>query len=109
MQIPFTHAMLTPAWKRLLRLFQKVNFGRVKRVVVRNGEPVFDPRPQVVRDIKFGGDNVSRPESVSVDYSLKPQVRELIEQLARLGDGVVKVIEVKHGLPFLMRVVESAD
>lgn len=34
------------------------------------------------------------------DFLLKRQVVELIEELTGLGDGIVSLIEVKHGLPF---------
>lgn len=32
-------ADLSPAWRRLLRLFQTINFGRVEELEIRNGEP----------------------------------------------------------------------
>jgi hypothetical protein len=100
---------LSPNRRRLVLLIQSVYFGRIEQLTIRNGEPVFDPPPRVVRDLKFGGDNGPRPESASVEFSLKPQMRELLEELTRLGDGTIEAIEVKHGAPFLMRVVGSAD
>jgi len=99
-------ASLPPAGQRLVRLMQELNFGHVQDLVVRDGEPVFDPPPRVVREVKFCGENGPRPETAKQDFTLKAQVRELLAQLAAVGDGVVRCIEVKHGLPFKMTVEE---
>jgi hypothetical protein len=101
-------ASLPPAGERLVRLMQELNFGQVRDLVVRDGEPVFDPPPRVVREVKFGGENGPRPEVAKGDFALKAQVRELLAQLEALGDGLVECIEVKHGLPFKMTVEEDA-
>jgi len=93
---------------RLIELMQELNFGQVRGLVVRDGEPVFDPPPRVVREVKFGSENGPRPESAKGDFALKAQVREMLAQLEALDDGVVECIEVKHGLPFKMTVEEDA-
>lgn len=99
-------ASLPPAGQRLVRLMQQLNFGRIEGLVVRGGEPVFDPPPRVVREVKFGAENGPRPEVAKADFALKAQVRELLAQLEAMGDGIVRCIEVKHGLPFKMTVEE---
>jgi len=99
-------ASLPPAGQRLVRLMQELNFGQVHDLVVRDGEPVFDPPPRVVREVKFCAENGPRPEAAKADFTLKSQVRELLAQLEAMGDGVVRCIEVKHGLPFKMTVEE---
>ena len=97
---------LSPGCKRLVELMQRVNFGRIEGIAVRDGEPVFDPPPRVVRKLKIGGDNGSRQEMGSTDFALRREVAELIEHLGRLGTGTVRCIEVKYGLPFLIEVEE---
>ena len=97
---------LTPSQRLLLIKMQQLNFGRIEGLAVRRGEPVFDPPPRVVREVKFGGENGPRPEMAKQDFALKAQVRELLTQLEAMGDGVVRCIEVKHGLPFKMTVEE---
>jgi len=101
-------ASLPSAGQRLVRLMQELNFGQVYDLVVRDGKPVFDPPPRVVREVKFGGENGPRPEVAKADFALKAQVRELLAQMEAMGDGVVRCIEVKHGLPFRMTVEEDA-
>ena len=107
MSVP-TKAALSPARQRLVILMQSIHFGRVENLVVRRGEPVFDPPPAIVREIKFGGDNGPHPERDARDFQLKAQVVELFRTLDRLADGKVLVLDVKHGLPFRMLVADSA-
>jgi len=87
---------------------QQINFGRLENLVVAGGQVVMDPPPRVVREHKFGGDNGPRPELRSDDFLLKQQVVELCTMLDDLQDGVIDVLEVKHGLPFRMILREVA-
>lgn len=75
-------------------------------LVIRQGEPVLDPPPKVVRDVKFGAENGPRPESDLNDFVLKAQVRDLFAQFDVMGNGTIRCLEVKHGLPFRMQVEE---
>ena len=92
----------------LVEMMQAVNFGRLEGLAIRKGEPVFDPPPLVVREVKFCAENGVRPESAREDFSLKAQVLELFAQMEALGDGTISSLEVKHGLPFKMTVAEGA-
>lgn len=92
----------------LLELMQSINFGRIEGLAILDGEPVLDPPPRVVREIKFGGENGPRAELDASDFVLKSQVVELFQHLDELADGTIDVIEVKHGLPFRMIVTEVA-
>ncbi|MBI5787825.1 MAG: hypothetical protein HZA78_03085 [Candidatus Schekmanbacteria bacterium] len=97
---------LSESQKRLLELMQQINFGRIEELAVRNGEPFFDPAPRVIREIKFGGENGPRHELGVNDFALKSQVVELFEQLCQIKEGTVECLEIKHGLPFRMNLVE---
>ena len=94
--------------KRLVELMQHINFGRVERLVVANGQPVLEPPPRIIREIKFGGENGPRPEAGIEDFALKAQVVELFHTFDDLRDGVIEVLEIKHGLPFRMAVEAAA-
>ncbi len=102
-------ASLSPQQRHLVELMQGINFGRIEGLVVRDGEPVFDPPPHVVREVKFGGENGPRHELEADDFALKSQVVELFAQLGRLGSGTVEQLEVKHGLPFRLSVKEAVQ
>ncbi len=99
-------ASLSPARRRLLELLQQVNFGRLESLVIVNGEPVFDPPPRIVREIKFGGENGPRQELGAEDFLLKAQAVELLAFFDELQNGVIDTLEIKHGLPFRMVVTE---
>ena len=100
-------ASLSPGSRRLVEMMQQLNFGRIEDLEIRAGEPLFNPAPRVVQDIKIGAENGPRPESAIPDFLLKNQVIELFEHFDRMGDATVACIDVKHGLPFKL-VIEQA-
>jgi hypothetical protein len=99
-----TKAGLSEPRRRLVEMMQQISFGRIDCLAVRGGEPVFDPKPRVIRDIKLGGENSPGLESGHRDFLLKTQVIELLDYLTEVNDGIVESIEVKHGLPFRLIV-----
>lgn len=101
-----TQGGLSEPRRRLVRHMQRLRFGRIETLVIRGGEPVFDPPPNFVREHKFGGENGPHPNLRADDFLLKDQVVDLFRQLDALSDGVITVLEVKHGLPFRMLVAE---
>jgi hypothetical protein len=99
---------LTQQKQQLIGLMQRLNFGCIEGLIVRDGEPVLEPKPRIVREVKFGGENGPRPEAAKQDFTLKKEVRDLFAQMEALGDGTVLSLEVKHGLPFKMSFEEDA-
>ena len=98
---------LSPARRQLLLRLQSINFGRIENLRLQGGEPVLETAT-AVREIKFGGDNAPRLEAALTDFQLKAQIIELFSHFDRIRDGVVRLLEVKHGLPFKMNVEEAA-
>lgn len=78
---------------------QNLGFGRIHELEVRGGDPVFNPAPRIVQDIKLGSEESQHGKS-SRDFVLKDQVIELFELLDLRRDCTVETIEIKHGLPF---------
>jgi len=103
-----TKSSLSPSKAHLVKLMQRINHGCIKELVVREGEPVLDPPPRVIRSVKFGGENGARPESAKGDFVLKEQVLDLFEWMKSMQNGVIRHLEIKHGLPFRMDVEEDA-
>ncbi len=99
-------ASLSDARRRLIRLMQSINFGTIEDLEVRGGEPMFSPPPRVVREIKFGGENGPRPETALPDFAVKSPVADLLHSLTKIGDGTIERLEVRHGVPFRMKVEE---
>jgi hypothetical protein len=102
-----TKASLSAPRRRLLEAMQRLNFGRIEGLAIRSGEPVFQPAPRIIQDIKIGGENGPRPELTIEDFALKSSVIELFDHLSRISDGTLESIEVKYGMPFKL-VVEQA-
>jgi hypothetical protein len=44
-------------------MMQKLNFGRIEGLQIRDGEPVLNPVPRLIRDIKLGGETDRGPNS----------------------------------------------
>ena len=105
---PPRKSTLTPVQAELVELMQKLDFGVIEGLVIRNGLPVMKPRPRIVRDVKFGAGNGRRDEAGLTDFALKSSVQELMTTLSSLGNATVRRLEVKHGLPFRMQVEEAA-
>ena len=98
---------LTLCRRELLELMQSVNFGRLEMLLIRDGQPVLNPRPKVIREIKFCAENGPREELNAANFCLKAQVVEFFAFLDEFQNGTIGVLEVKHGLPFRMVIVEN--
>jgi hypothetical protein len=104
-----TRGRLSPEKGWLVDVMRQLSFGRIEGLAVRGGEPAREPEPRVVRTVKLGGaDRSPRPELGSRDFALKREVVELLDECARLGEGVIGRIEVKGGVPFLAEIVQAA-
>jgi hypothetical protein len=100
-----TKLSLSTLQQQLLGTLQKTNYGRIEGLRVRDGQPVFDPAPRIIKDVKLGSaESGARPELESSDFALKREHIELFEQLRHFGNGTVECIEVKGGLPFRLMV-----
>ena len=49
-----TKAGLSATRRKLLERMQRTNFGRLE-LRIQGGEPVFEPPPRVIQDVKLGG------------------------------------------------------
>jgi hypothetical protein len=101
---PISKSGLSAPHRRLIETMQRLNFGRIENLPIRDGAPVFGPGARFIQKVKIGGDSGPRPEAVFNDFLLKKQTIELVETLTDLGDGMVLTIEVKHGLPFALEI-----
>ena len=88
----------------LVRLFQSMNFGTVESLDVRSGEPIFNPPPTVLLEVKLDSEPELRPELDVADFELRAEITRLFGQLDDLGNGSVERIDVRHGVPWRMVV-----
>jgi len=92
-------AQLSPARQALVRLLQTVNYGQIKVLFFRDGDPIFEPAPVVVVDAKLYRDDGPRPELGLADFELSDHVRRLMARLDNAESGMIQCIEVRAGLP----------
>ncbi|MBU1701015.1 MAG: hypothetical protein KJ970_13915 [Candidatus Eisenbacteria bacterium] len=64
-----------------------------------NGEPVLDPPPRVVREIRLGRAGPG-PAKGKDDFLLKKQVIDLFDEMTRVDNGQIERIDIQGGLPF---------
>src|SRR4051812_25708663 len=96
---PLRFSDLSPTRQALVRLCQAINFGSIEALEVQNGEPVVDPPPIRVKDIKLDSDDGPRPELGLVDFVLGAEVLRLMAHLDELNSGTVRRVEVRAGVP----------
>ena len=106
MSKPLRLSDLSPARQALVRLCQAINYGSIEDLEIRHAEPVFDPPPVVVRDVKLYGDEQPRPELSLKDFVLSEEAARLMNGLDEVKCGTLRRIEVHAGLPRRM-LVES--
>jgi hypothetical protein len=82
---------------------QRLGHGRLQGLAIRHGELVLDPWPTTIRDVKFGA-RANQPEPKADDFLLKQQLVEFFEYVRSVESGVIRVLEVKNGLPFSMSI-----
>ena len=83
----------------LVRLCQRINFGRIEDLELRGGEPVFSPAPQVFIDVRLDWEDVVRPERGLPDFAIPEEMRRLLARLDAIQDGNIERIEVRAGIP----------
>src|ERR1035438_9426290 len=84
--------------RELLRVMQSMGFGRVLHLQIRNGLPVLNPPPQIVRVIKLNSESPPiRPAMAT--FALRQEVAEFFGFTRSLVSSTLRVIEVRHGSP----------
>jgi hypothetical protein len=101
---PTSTKELLPAERTLLDAIRHIGFGQIEFLRIRAGQPVLDPWPAVVRDLKFGVDRQAPPATRGSNFELKREAAELFEYTRDVEDGEIRVLVVRHGLPFTMEV-----
>jgi hypothetical protein len=99
---------LTPAQRLLLNIMSYHQFGRIENVRINGGQPVLDGGVKVVRAARLGGQSGATKVPSADEFDLKQAVRNLFDELVRLGEGVISRLEFRHGLPFLLETVAGA-
>lgn len=98
---------LSPNMRHLLRRMWQLGYGTIRRLHVRDGQPVFDPAPAVVRTIRLGQPEPGIGKPACDDFALKQQQLALVRLLADVGTGVIDLVKVHDGLPVGLEIHEQ--
>ena len=90
---------LSSARRALVRLCQDVNFGQILDLRVRSAEPVWDPAPTVLSEVRLDIEEGPRPEGELPDFKLSSEIQRLMSQLDQLKGGRIERIEIRGGVP----------
>ncbi len=99
-----TKRSLSSARQQLVMLMQEVNYGKIEGLPIREGEPVFEPPPRVLRDFLLGKINEPHTARGKGDFALKEQVMALFDLFDREQSVTVESLVVQNGLPVRMTV-----
>ena len=102
MSKPLRLSDLSPARQALVRLCQVINHGCIENLEVRNSEPIFDPLPVTLKDVKLDVDEGPRPELSLPDFVVNDEVLRLMSLLDETKSGTFRRVEVPS-VPTLMR------
>ena len=80
-------SQLSVSRQALVRLCQSANYAQIEQLQVKESEPVFDPAPVVLLDLKLDSDELPRPELTLTDFALTAEFRRLMDRLDALKNG----------------------
>lgn len=103
-QIRFSQ--LSQQRQALIRLCQAINHGSIENLKVENSEPILDPSPGILKDVKLDSDEGSRPELGLADFLIGDEVHRLTRLFDNMKCGSVRRLEIRGGIPRRI-VVES--
>ena len=101
-----TKKSLSPQQQSLLMAMQTRRYGRIPVLRIAKGEPVLSD-VGFVRTVKVAGDNSPHPASTAEDFALRREVVEFFRLIAAVGDGEIRNLEIRNGLPFTFEVHET--
>jgi hypothetical protein len=76
---------------------QRLDYGTIKELIIRDGEPVPDPPPRVICYGMFSTDIGMHTESGLADITLKVMLRILLARHDDINNGNILLQEVKCG------------
>jgi len=99
---------LSLARRRLVDNIRHWGFGCFEHLRIKDGDPVWDPPPEITSDIKFGNPSMSLPAHERDGRTLNQQFLQLFDEFDRRRNFTIKYLGFQNGLPLRMRAKETA-
>jgi hypothetical protein len=100
---------LSPQRRILVRLCQRTHFGFIRDLGIIERQPVFNPSPVVLVDLKLDSQDTPRPEIALPEFQLPAEVVRLMDLLDSMVTTTVESLEVRAGIPRRIVFRVSAD
>lgn len=100
---PVTIEDLLPSELAFTADIQQLGFGTFQDVQIRSGELILNPAPVAVRHVKFGTPATTGKTSGGTS-ELRQQLAEFFAYVRGMDAGEIRILEIRHGLPFSMEV-----
>jgi len=102
-----TKTTLSSPRKYLIELMQDINYGRIERLQIRGGEPIFDPPPTRLKLFLFGKENGPNASRKNDGFAIRKKVAELFEVFDREQTLSIHELVIDNGLPIRMTVANE--
>jgi len=90
---------LSPSRNAFVRKCQQIGFGRITGLLVRNHDPLFSDRCEVLLDVRLDSCEAPRAEQSLTDFVLTDEVVRFFSMLDNIQNGVIEQVEVRAGIP----------
>jgi len=100
-------SQLSASRQALVRLCQTINHGSIEYLKVEHAEPLLDPSPVILKDVKLDSDEGPRPELALADFVVSDEIFRLMSRLDEMKCGTARRIEVRAGIA--RRIVIESD
>jgi hypothetical protein len=100
---------VSDAQRRLVEIMRQHQFGRIENVLVEAGQPVLNSSVKIVRSARLGGTDGGTGAPTKDQFEFKQAVCDLLDELARLNDGLIVRLEFKRGLPCLLETAVAGE
>jgi hypothetical protein len=101
---PVRKSDLAAPARRLLELMQRTGHARIEGLIIQGGQPVLTPPPKVIQKVRMENEGGSESNVIKSDFVLKQPLVRFFDVLERVGDGMVRSVEVQDGLPLSMEI-----
>jgi hypothetical protein len=100
---------LTATERRLVDALRELGYGRIKALRILHGQPLLDPWPLTIRDVRFDSSNFQKVQTAGIEFDLKAPVVELVRHIRSLESGEILSLAIRHGLPAGMELVVADE
>ena len=85
--------------RAFIRQCQRIGFGKIVDLAVRDSDPVFVQQTQVLFDVKLDSDQNPRAEQDLKDFLLSAESLRFFSKLDAIRNGAIELVEVRAGIP----------